>query len=579
MNPRLIVRLSLLNLTRKKNLYPIHMFSCKERSDIIHRLSQGEFDILVLGGGITGAGIALDAAARGLKVALIEKHDFAFGTSSRSTKLIHGGLRYLKQLQFGLVKEVGRERRTVYQNALHLVRPQKMLLPIVKGGSLGKWSMKVALNLYDRLAGVEHHEKHLILNKQNTFLSEPLLNHSQTLGSGLYYEYRTDDNRLVIEIMKKAVEMGALSLNYVSFKQFLYEQDKISGGEFSTDGDQSITIKARVVINATGPWVDGIRQQDRKEVFTKKLFLSKGVHLTVSRTKLPLRQSVYFDVHQDKRMIFAVPRDNVVYIGTTDTAYPGLPENPAIDSQDVQYLLNAVNHLFPEAKLTTSDVLSGWAGVRPLIYEEGKLPSQMSRKDEVMTSKSGLISIAGGKLTGYRLMAEKVVDKAVEYLSAQESYKRKTKIGPGFSANIKVCGVEYRTEMELQKAREEFVAQAKIMQFPEEEMTKLFYRYGSNTEIVLAHNNSHKLTPDQILNMLYAECWYAIHYEMCTCLTDFLIRRTGLLFFEKERADKYAKELNRWMAQQLDWNPAVAEKSLQDYLKVSADTMAFKLQA
>lgn len=202
----------------------------------------------------------------------------------------------------------------------------------------------------------------------------------------------------------------------------------------------------------------------------------------------------------------------------------------------------------------------------------------MSRKDEIMTSKSGLISIAGGKLTGYRLMAEKVVDKAVESLSAQTSYKRKTKIGPGFSSNIKVCGVEYRTELELQKAREEFLAQAKIIQFPEEEMSKLFYRYGSNTEIVLAHNNSHKLTPDQILNMLFAECWYAIHYEMCTCLTDFLIRRTGLLFFEKDRADKYAEELNRWMGQQLDWNPLQAEKSMHDYLKVSADTIAFKLQ-
>lgn len=577
MNPPLIVRLSLLNLTRKKIFYPIHMFSCKERPDIINRLSQGEFDILVLGGGITGAGIALDAVARGLKVGLIEKYDFAFGTSSRSTKLIHGGLRYLKQLQFGLVKEVGRERRTVYQNALHLVRPQKMLLPIVKGGSLGKWSMKVALNLYDRLAGVEHQEKHLMLNKKSTFISEPLLHRSQTLGAGLYYEYRTDDNRLVIEVIKKAVEMGAVALNYIDFKQFVYDEHKISGCEFTVD-EQSLVIKARVVINATGPWVDEIRQLDRKEMFTKKLFLSKGVHLTVARARLPLRQSVYFDVHQDKRMIFAVPREQVVYIGTTDTAYPASPENPPIEAKDVHYLLDAVNHLFPEVNLTVSDVLSGWAGVRPLIYEEGKSPSQMSRKDEIMTSKSGLISIAGGKLTGYRLMAEKVVDKAVESLSAQTSYKRKTKIGPGFSSNIKVCGVEYRTELELQKAREEFLAQAKIIQFPEEEMSKLFYRYGSNTEIVLAHNNSHKLTPDQILNMLFAECWYAIHYEMCTCLTDFLIRRTGLLFFEKDRADKYAEELNRWMGQQLDWNPLQAEKSMHDYLKVSADTIAFKLQ-
>lgn len=554
------------------------MFSYKERSDIIENLSQGEYDILVLGGGITGTGIALDAAARGLKVALIEKYDFAFGTSSRSTKLIHGGLRYLKQLQFNLVKEVGRERRTVYENALHLVRPQKMLLPVIKNGSLGKWSLKIALNLYDRLAAVNHHEKHLILNKQNTLSSEPLLSKALTLGSGLYYEYRTDDNRMVIELVKKAVEMGALALNYAQLKHFYYQQDKISGAEFTLAEQTNLSIKARVVINATGPWVDQVRQQDNSEGITKKLFLSKGVHLTIPRQRLPLRQSVYFDVYKDKRMIFAVPREEVVYIGTTDTAYQGSPENPPIELADVTYLLDAVNHLFPEARLTPEDVISGWAGLRPLIYEEGKQPSQMSRKDEIITAKSGLISIAGGKLTGYRLMAEKAVDKAVEQLTTQENYKRKTKIGPGFSANIKLCGVEYRTELELQKAREEFESQAKIMQFPVEEMNKLFYRYGANTEIVLARNNSHKLSADQILNMLLAECWYAIHYEMCTCLTDFLIRRTGLLFFEKERADKYAAELNQWMAGHLDWDQAITERSLQEYQQISRDTVAFKAQ-
>lgn len=554
------------------------MFSYKERSDTIQKLSQGEYDILVLGGGITGAGIALDAAARGLKVALIEKYDFAFGTSSRSTKLIHGGLRYLKQLQFKMIKEVGRERRTVYENALHLVRPQKMLLPVIKGGTLGKWSIQLALNLYDRLAAVNHQEKHLILNKSNTFLSEPLLNKSLTLGSGLYYEYRTDDNRLVIELLKKAVEMGAVVLNYVKLDRFIYHQDKIKGVECTVDQHTPLQINAWVVINATGPWVDQVRQQDRGDAFQKKLFLSKGVHITIDKSRLPLRQSVYFDVLKDKRMIFAVPREDVVYIGTTDTAYQGAPDHPPIELNDVTYLLEAVNHLFPSAQLTPADVLSGWAGLRPLIYEEGKQPSQMSRKDEIMVAKSGLISIAGGKLTGYRLMAEKVVDKAVEQLSTQESYKRKTKIGPGFSANIKLCGVEYKTEQELQKAREEFEAQAKLIQYPVEEMIKLFFRYGANTEIILARNNSHKLTADDILNMLYAECWYAIHYEMCTCLADFLIRRSSMLFFAKERADKYASEINNWMAVHLDWEQEKTRQSLEDYLAISKATTAFKLE-
>jgi glycerol-3-phosphate dehydrogenase len=379
------------------------------RASQIEKLSTVVFDLLIIGGGITGAGIALDAASRGLKVALVEQEDFAFGTSSRSTKLIHGGLRYLKQGDIALVKEVGRERAILFRNAPHVIMPERMLMPFTANGSFGKTLSGIGLSIYDWLAGVPKNERRRMLTAKEAIASEPLLESKGLLGAALYYEYRTDDARLTIDVLKTARTYGATILNYLKVTEFIYEDKKIRGA-IVEDAiiSKKISIHAKYIVNAAGPWVDNLRKKDN-EFTESRLHLTKGVHLVVPFKKFPVKQSIYFDV-AGGRMLFAIPREHTTYFGTTDTDYNGVIDNPRITGADVNYLLNSVNATFPTLKLKESDIISSWAGLRPLIFKKGKKSTELSRKDEIFNSNSGLISIAGGKLTGYRKMAERVVN-------------------------------------------------------------------------------------------------------------------------------------------------------------------------
>ena len=383
--------------------------SARQRKNILETIQNQEYDLLVIGGGITGCGIALDAASRGLKTVLVEKGDFASGTSSRSTKLIHGGLRYLKQFEIALVREVGLERAKVHRLAPHLVTSEKMLLPILKDGSFSRLLTSIGLLVYDILAGVEYADQRKMLNKADTLEAEPLLPEELVEGGALYAEYRTDDARLTIEIIKTAIDQGAHAINYVEAKDFIYENGQIIGIQaFDYDQETNFEIKAKQTVSAAGPWVDELRKKNQS-LEGKHLFLTKGVHIVVDHAEFPVQQAVYFDV-PDGRMIFAIPRGNVTYIGTTDTPYDKDKDAVRTDQVDVDYLVNGVNNTFRSVNLQAEDVQSSWAGLRPLIFEEGKSASEISRKDEVFESKTGLISIAGGKLTGYRKMAQKVVD-------------------------------------------------------------------------------------------------------------------------------------------------------------------------
>src|SRR6187402_2250796 len=384
-------------------------FSYLNRKEIMGELTTSQFDLIIIGGGITGAGIALDAASRGLKTALLEKNDFAFGTSSRSTKLIHGGLRYLKQLEFGLVKEVGSERAILHKLAPHLVVPEKMLLPLYEKRGLGYWLTSIGLKIYDWLAGVKPEDQRRMLTKPQTLKYEPLLKKDDVKGGAIYAEYRTDDARLTIEIAKTAFAKGADLINYISAVDFVYTDEQVTGVKVKdeTTGD-AFDISATTVVNAAGPWVDELRLVNKSKT-TKHLHLTKGVHIVIPYHRLPVRQAIYFDV-PDGRMIFAIPRGRITYIGTTDTDYHGKQEDVVTSKEDAIYLLNGVNDTFPFVKLKFEDIESSWAGLRPLIHEEGKSASELSRKDEIFVSDSGLVSMAGGKLTGYRKMAERAVD-------------------------------------------------------------------------------------------------------------------------------------------------------------------------
>ena len=270
--------------------YKMNNFSYYNREKITTDLKKTEFDLLIIGGGITGAGIALDAASRGMKVALIEKNDFASGTSSKSTKLIHGGLRYLKQFDFWLVKEVGTERAIVHKLAPHLVVPEKMILPLIDGGTYGSWLTSIGLKVYDILASVEGEDKRKMLDRDEAFEKEPLLPETILNGAGYYAEYRTDDARLTIENLKTSLQFGTTAINYASVSNFEYTDDVVSGIlVIDKISGNSFTISSKYVVNATGPWVDGLRDKNGSKT-QKRLHLTKGVHLVFPYEKLPIKQ-------------------------------------------------------------------------------------------------------------------------------------------------------------------------------------------------------------------------------------------------------------------------------------------------
>jgi glycerol-3-phosphate dehydrogenase len=552
-------------------------FSAASRTEHFSRFSRETYDLLIIGGGVTGAGIALDAAARGLKTLLVEKEDFAWGTSSRSTKLIHGGLRYLKQMELALVKEVGTERAIVYRNAPHVVRPERMLLPIVRGGSLGKTLSSIGLWVYDVLAGVPAEERRKMLDARQTLAQEPLLRPDILLGGGLYFEYRTDDARLTIEILKTAVEKGAVALNYAEVTELAYD----AGGQLSgatvldrRSGNRH-AVSARCLVNATGPWVDGVRQLDVKAPDSmrprKRLHLTKGIHLVVPRHRLPLRQSAYFDVLSDRRMVFAIPRGQVTYLGTTDTDYRGDRERPMTTLADVDYVLEATNFMFPDAHLTRADVVSSWAGLRPLIHEEGKDPSELSRKDEIFRSSTGLLSIAGGKLTGYRKMAERIVDQVCRDLGVKAACS---------TADLPLSGGAFAVPSDMGRFLEQRIGEARQIELPPAVVADWFEKYGTHVDVLIekafAWKRDFERMPDLVRR---TEVWYAIEHEMALTLNDYLIRRTGRLYFERPALATYYPLVAADFAQLLGWDESTLYREMAAFQREYEAVLDFSAPA
>lgn len=509
-------------------------FSALNRPDDLRRLTSQTFDLVVIGGGITGAGIALDAASRGLKVALLEKGDFASGTSSKSTKLIHGGLRYLKQFDFWLVKEVGSERAIVHKLAPHLVLPEKMLLPLIEGGSYGKWLTSIGLKVYDILAQVTGDDKRQMLEKEEALKKEPLLPEELLKGAGYYAEYRTDDSRLTIENIKTSLQYGATALNYAEVTDFRYDEDGQVSGVVATDliGGTSFEVASRYVISAAGPWVDELRSVNNSKK-GKRLHLTKGVHLVFPYEKLPVKQSVYFDV-PDGRMIFAIPRGKITYVGTTDTNYDNDKDDVRTDLADAIYLISAVNNMFPSIELEMSDIESSWAGLRPLIHEEGKSTSELSRKDEIFTSDTGLISIAGGKLTGYRKMAERVVNRIAKKMEEDQGVE----LGECQTDEIPLCGSDFSKFKEVRKYIKEVAAELEPEGFEYYDAWYLVTNYGRQTSMILETYRQLK-DEDARWRLMKAELDFSLEYEMIQNPMDFLIRRTGRLYFDIHSVRKY----------------------------------------
>ena len=381
--------------------------SPEAREAMLARLPAERLDLLVVGGGITGAGIARDAALRGLAVALVERNDFAAGTSSRSSKLIHGGVRYLEQGDVALVRESADERQVLRRLAPHLTAPLLMVMPTY--GRTMHTKLAVGLWTFEKIATVPADERHAMWTREETLRNEPALDGERLFGAATFTEYLTDDARLVLATVKGAHAAGAHCVNHVAVTGLdpggtttvVHLRDALAGA--------SCRVSARVVVNAAGPWVDAVRAL-AGAAGGRRLHLTKGIHLVVPHARLPIRHAVVMQT-RDRRSAFAVPRDGASYIGTTDTDHGPPVDHPAVTADDAEYLLDAANRCFAGSPVTVSDVTGTWAGLRPLLHEDGKRPSEISRKDEIMVDAStGLISIAGGKLTTYRRMAERVVD-------------------------------------------------------------------------------------------------------------------------------------------------------------------------
>ncbi len=385
-------------------------FSAADRSSLLEQASQELFDVIIVGGGITGAGILREAASRGLRALLLEQNDFASATSSRSSKLIHGGLRYLETFNFHLVFEAAQEREILLKHAPSLVYSLPFLVPVYRGDRRGLWMVSAGVWLYELLS-LFRSKPPQIRGKSATLALQPGLRSSGLKGSALYYDASTHDSRLTIATLQSAITHGGIAINHAGVLKGIWEKDRLTGVEVMDHIHSSTHIfRGRWIVNATGPWSDLYRRQ-LLSTSPSKLRLTKGVHVTLQRGKLPLERALLLFSPRDQRVMFLIPWQGHTLIGTTDTDFEGDPSTVTADERDVAYLLEAANAYFPEANLSSSDILSTWAGLRPLLQDQHHSPSSVSREHQIFSDAPGLMTIAGGKLTTYRRMAEELVDQ------------------------------------------------------------------------------------------------------------------------------------------------------------------------
>ncbi len=495
----------------------------RDRARSFRALEEETFDLIIIGGGITGAGLARSAAARGLRVALLEARDLAAGTSSRSSKMIHGGLRYLAQGDIALVREASTERQILRRIAPHLTRFTPFLLPTRSAAGMAKF--RAAMWAFEKLGQVPPNERHETWNGQELAAREPVAAKKGTTGAVVYFEFLTDDARLTLANARSAAADGARILTYAKVTKIELENGRAIGVhcESSLEGENlGALVRGRVIVNAAGPWVDAIRALENADE-KPRLTLTKGIHLVVPHAKLPLSRTVLMNA-ADKRPVFAVPRGDVSYIGTTDTFYSKLNYWPEITTEDVDYLLAAAAHSFASQPINTHDIVSSWTGVRPLVAQAGKNPSEISRRDEVWTGQGGILSIAGGKLTAYRRMVERVTDTVVERLgkTARASEPDERPLAGGDLAPI-----------EIDEA-------AKSGHRPLDRLGDL---YGSEASDVKADGGD-----------VAAEVRQAVRREGALRLEDYWMRRSARAFFDLDAGLSKLEGASVEMARLLKWN-------------------------
>ena len=531
-------------------------FSGDERQANLGRLASEPFDLLVIGGGITGAGVALDAASRGLRTALVERGDFAAGTSSRSSKLVHGGLRYLNQREFRLVYEALAERQRLLRLAPHLVRPLPFLIPIFASGTAGKAGARayaraigVALWMYDATGGARIGKLHRRLSKAETLERMPDLNPERLAAGFLYYDARVDDARLTLAVVKTAASHGAVVANYVEATGLLRVGEQVAGAALTDRrAGAAFEVDAKVVINAAGVWADELRALDEGRN-PGSIRPAKGVHITLPAGRPHLEVAAVLPVPGDRRSVFVVPWGERVYVGTTDTDYDGPLDDPTCTAADIDYLLGALN-AWMRHPVDRSEVLGSWAGLRPLVggtVGTGRT-ADLSRRHSVRRSPSGLVSIVGGKLTTYRKMAADAVDEALEVRRAAGD---RPGVGRSRTASVPLFGTEGYGEVIAPGAAER-------LGIAPDTLEHLAGRHGGQARTVAAMVVEHPALAEPLvpgLPYLAGEAVYAVRYEMALTLEDVLSRRTRALLLDAGAAVAAAPAVAALMAGELGWSP------------------------
>ncbi|MBA2608896.1 MAG: glycerol-3-phosphate dehydrogenase/oxidase [Actinobacteria bacterium] len=512
-----------------------------DRAANLERLGRDRFDVLVIGGGITGAGVALDAVTRGLSVALVDKGDFASGTSSKSSKLVHGGLRYLQQREFRLVYENLHERQRLLKNAPHLVSPLPFLIPIFgKDGAMSAVLAKAyssALRLYDLTGGVRIGHRYSRLSKEEAAKHLPTLRPDRLAAAFLYWDARADDARLTLTIARTAASRGAVMVNYAPVASLTRDGSRVNGAVL----EDGTTVRADLVINATGVWADHIQRLDGSAE-PVRIRPAKGVHVTVRREKVPADIAVVVNVPGDRRSIFVVPWGDHVYLGTTDTDYDGPIENPVCTPEDVTYLLSAINAATTET-LTEADVVGTWAGLRPLVADaKSTRTADLSRRHTVTTSPAGVITVTGGKLTTYRAMAEDTVDVAVKALK-RGAKRTQTK-------RLRLVGAEGVKQPDGHLAG----------------------RFGSEAAEVNALISTEPSLGEALvpgLDYVKAEAVWSARNEMVHTLADVLARRTRALLLDRDATLDAAQSVAELIAPELGWSETDTNAQVQAFKEMA----------
>lgn len=520
-------------------------FDARDREKSFSSLTGDELDILVIGGGITGAGILRDAAMRGLKTALIEKNDFSWGTSSRSSKLIHGGLRYLERMDLKLVFESQSERRILRYLAPNLVTPIPFLFPVFGDSKLEFMKIRVGLWLYDILALFRNYRLHTPLRKKDIALLEPFLIKDSLVGGILYYDAFTDDIRLTIESIKSGVRAGGTAINRAEAVGFELDGNRITGVEI-LDGEsgEKITARPKLILAACGPWSDMLLEKlpgNRK----KLLRPTKGAHLILPRKRIRNRYTVVMPEAEGSRILFCIPWGDVVIAGTTDTDYGGHPDDVHLEPDDAKYILKQVNNYFPSAALTEKDIVSGYAGLRPLLNQEGISESKVTREHGIVEITDNMIMIVGGKLTTYRKMASEILDKALEKTGVKERFGR--------------CSTETLPLVESYNLQDERGRLNDFENIVSDETTRKYLRetYGTGASEVIANSGGDSGLLDRILPDLPAlkvQIVYAVKEESCLHLDDFFLRRTSLFLKDRRLGLAAAGEAALIMGKVLGWS-------------------------